>query len=153
MKSVLKWGLAAIASVIIVFLILYLFTLLIGPLKTGLTSLLSGYIRERSSVQQPEPEPYPEEVCNIYISGKVTRNDGLPVINAEVKIYNAGLYHAGELRFTDSNGEFSYNELGTDTCDKENYFLLIKKNGFQPYFKVAVPDEVVNISLTSLYYF
>lgn len=148
------------------FVILSLFFLLARPLTDYLTDYLSGYMEEQpvvlteeeqEAIRQREKEQWvtsnalPEQ-CRFYISGRVTHNDGLPISDAEVKIYNSGLYDSGDYRYTNSNGEFSYMELGTETCDKEQFYVSISKTGFQSYFLLAEPDQVIEVALTSIFY-
>ncbi len=153
MKAFARWCLAGILAIAVVALIIYLFTVLITPVTDWITAYLAGKI-EGEPAELAEPYGILEDdLCNFSISGQVTRNDGVPVANAEIKIYNAGLYEMGDLRYTDGSGHFSYSEMGADICEKEQLFLLIRKNGFQPSFRIAVPDEQIRVSLTSLYYF
>jgi hypothetical protein len=166
MKSILKWLLAATLSLVVVAGILSLFTLVARPVQEHLANLFSDYMDKPPTILTEEQEAtllqqqmdewatmnsLPEQ-CSFYISGKVTQNDGLPIGDAEVKIYNSGLYDSGDYRYTDTNGEFSYTEFGTETCDKEQFYVSVSKHGFQSYFLLAKPDEVINISLTSIFY-
>jgi hypothetical protein len=166
MKSILKWFFVATLSLVVVAGILSLFTLLARPVQEHLSNLFVGYVdkppvilteEQEATLRQQQLEEWvttnslPEQ-CSFYISGKVTQNDGVPIGDAEVKIYNSGLYDSGDYRYTDRNGEFSYTEFGTDTCDKEQFYVSVSKHGFQSYFLLAKPDEVINISLTSIFY-
>lgn len=165
LKSLLKWLVAAISGLLMVVLILALFTWLAIPVK----SMLSGYFTDYFStgvddlprVSLPgETPPWADEdwvrppaeppMCQFNISGRITRDDGAPIRNAEVKIYNSGMFDSGDYRFTDDNGEFSYTELGTETCDKEQFYLSISKNGFEPHYAIAAPDDQLIITLNYL---
>lgn len=166
MKSILKWFFAASLALLVVVGILSLFTLLARPVQEHLARLFSEYMEKPAVILTEEQEAtlreqqmeewaamnsLPEQ-CTFFISGKVTQNDGVPIGDAEVKIYNSGLYDSGDYRYTDRNGEFSYTEFGTETCDKEQFYVSVSKHGFQSYFLLAKPDEVINISLTSIFY-
>jgi len=166
MKPILKWVLSFMLSTVVVIIILSLFYLLAKPLQQHLARMFSDYVEEPPRILSAEEETallqqdmeqwamtnaLPEQ-CHFYISGRITQNDGAPISDAEVKIYNSGLYDSGDYRYTDGNGQFSYTEIGTETCDKEQFYISVSKHGFQSYFLLAEPDEQIDISLTSIFY-
>ena len=161
-KPLVKWTLAVIMGTVVVVLLLALFKLFAVPIKSGLTAYLADYFTRNwdnppvvvlpDEVQQPREEwatPLMElPHCQFNISGTITQNDGAPIENAQVKIFNTGIFESGDFRYTNRNGEFSYTEIGIETCDKEHFYLSISKNGYEPYFVVAEPDQKIDISLT-----
>jgi len=152
-KTFLKWCLAGILATVVAVVIFYLFILALKPFTNWLNSSFPVEMEETRERAAATSELSGNDTCTFSVSGHVTSNDGLPVTNAEIKIYNAGLYETGAVRFTDSNGRFGYNEIGTDICEKDQLILLIRKDGFQPFFMIAEPDQRIKVSLTSLYYF
>jgi hypothetical protein len=161
-KPVLKWILAGIMGVVAVVLILSLFTMLAVPAREWLTGYFAGYFssgpQDLPVVTLPGDQEGSDEDwgtplaelphCQFRISGRVTQNDGAPIENAEVKIYNTGIFESGAYRFTNKNGVFSYSEIGIETCDKEHFYIAVSKNGYQPYYVLAEPDAELDISLT-----
>lgn len=164
MKPVLKWLLAVTAGVTMVVVILGLFTLGAKPTRIWLTDYLADYFRggpeyqvqalsmEQEALRAMEEWAIPVEDlphCEFRISGQVTMNNGAPIENAEVKIYNVGMFNSGDYRYTNQNGNFTYSEIGIEICDKENIYVSISKNGFEPFFIVAEPDHVIDVALSA----
>lgn len=164
-QSFVRWCLALMSAVVVVVAILSLFTIFATPLKDDLSDYLLGHFGGGPPQQfDPDLPPLPplpasppeswiagQPHCDFTITGRITQNDGAPIASAEVKIFNAGMFDAGDYRFTDKNGEFSYTELGVETCDKEEFYISISKNGFEPHFMIATPGEEIIISLTSVF--
>ena len=162
LKPVLKWLTATIAGIVMVVLIMGLFKLFMVSIRGDLTEYLVGYFSSNPSdlpvVTLPEGQQWTREEwatplaelphCQFNISGRITQNNGAPIENAEVKIYNTGIFESGDYQFTNKNGEFSYTELGIETCDKEHFYLSISKNGYEPYYVLAEPNQEINVSLT-----
>ena len=146
-----------------VVLILTLFTIFTKPAKNYLTEYFTGYFAGKN-LQLPEI-PFQDNTnqqsqeewatrtaqlphCQFNISGRITQYDGEPIVNAEVTIHNSGIFNSGDFRFTDENGEFSYTEIGVETCDKDHFYVSINKNGYEPYYVLAQPDQEINVFLT-----
>jgi uncharacterized membrane protein len=162
LKPVLKWILALISGFIVVVVILSLFMVLAVPIKNSLSDYFTDFYSRNSEKPSffnlPENDQAPSEEwvaplvemphCEFSISGKITMNDGSPIEDAEVKIFNTGIFDSGAYRYTNLNGSFNYSEIGIETCDKEQFYVAIKKNGYEPYFVMATPDQEINVSLT-----
>jgi hypothetical protein len=164
MKPVIKWLLAVNAGVAMVVVILGLFTLGAKPTRAWLSDYLADFYQgepeyqvhalsmEQEALRAMEEWATPVENlphCEFKISGKVTMNNGAPIENAEVKIYNVGMFNAGDYRYTDQNGNFIYSEFGIEICEKENVYVAISKNGFESFFIVAEPDHVIDVALSA----
>jgi hypothetical protein len=163
LKPVVKWIAAIISGMIMVVVILSLFMLAAVPIKNQLSDYFTDYYT-RNAQKQPiatflegDEQAIPEEWatplaemphCQFNISGHITMNDGAPIEDAEVKIFNTGLFDSGAYRYTNENGNFSYSEIGMETCNKEQFYVSISKNGYEPYFVLAEPDQEINVSLT-----
>jgi hypothetical protein len=162
MKPVLKWFTAGIVGTCIVVLILALFKVFTVPIRNSLSDYFADYFSRKFGefpvVTLPDDQQFIREEwaipldelphCQFKISGRITQNDGAPIENAEVKIYNTGIFESGDYRFTNQNGEFSYTEFGIETCDKDNFYVSISKNGFESYYLLAKPDQEINVSLS-----
>jgi hypothetical protein len=168
LKMIIKWGVSGIAGIVIVVLILSVFTWLIRPAKIYLSDYLEGYFTPNFAVLRTIPgtglpyPPIPNEqdwasnkqeppLCQFNISGVITEQGGAPIQDAQIKIYNSGIFDEGDFRFTNVEGEFSYTEIGTETCDKEQFYMSVSKNGFEPYYLMAAPDDQIMIALAPLY--
>ena len=168
LKSIIKWGVSGIAGMVIVVVILAVFTWVAKPAKIYLADYLEGYfvpdiaeIRTIPGTDLPFP-PIPDDqdwastneeppLCQFNISGVISELGGAPIRDARIKIYNSGIFDEGDFRFTNSRGEFTYTEIGTDTCDKDHFYLSVNKNGFEPHYLMAAPDDQILITLAPLY--
>ncbi|MGY8815602.1 MAG: carboxypeptidase-like regulatory domain-containing protein [Gammaproteobacteria bacterium] len=162
LKPVLKWMLAIISGIIVVVVILSLFMVVAVPIKSELSDYFADFYRRNSEkisfFNLPEDDQTISEEwvtpltelphCEFSISGKITMNDGSPIQDAEVKIFNTGIFNSGAYRYTNQNGSFNYSEIGIETCEKEQFYVAISKNGYEPYFVMATPDQEINVSLT-----
>ena len=163
MRPLIKWGIACILGLFIVICILALFKLFAVPIRSELTNYFADYFSEKLEgtivegsfdIKHDSREEWVSPLtellhCEFNISGKITENNGVPIENAEIKIYNTGIFDSGDYRFTNRDGRFSYTEIGVETCQKENFYLSISKNGYEPHFMLAEPDEEINISLAA----
>ncbi|MGK0298050.1 MAG: hypothetical protein ACI9XC_001668 [Gammaproteobacteria bacterium] len=162
LKPVLKWILALISGTIVVVVILSLFMVVAVPIKNSLSDYFADFYRRNAEkitlINIPENNQAAGEKwvtplaelphCEFSISGKITMNDGSPIQDAEVKIFNTGIFESGAYRYTNQNGSFNYSEIGIETCEKEQFHVAISKNGYEPYFVMAEPDQEINVSLT-----
>ena len=168
LKSIIKWGISGIASLVVVVIIMSAFTWMARPAKLYLTDYLEGYfkpdiaeLRTIPGTNLPLP-PIPDDnewasnaeeppLCQFNISGIISEEGGSPIQDARIKIYNSGIFDEGDFRFSNAQGEFSYTEIGTDTCDKDHFYISVSKNGFEPYYLMAAPDDQLMVTLAPLY--
>ncbi len=164
MKKVITWLLSGVIGVTMVVVILGLFTLVARPGRAWLTDYLADFYQQGpeydvvAMTMEDEAQRAMEEWatpiedlphCEFKITGQVKMNDGAPIENAEVKFHNVGMFNSGDFRYTDEEGKFTYSEFGIEICDKENIYLSISKNGFEPFFIVAEPDDVIDVALSA----
>jgi hypothetical protein len=163
-KKVLKWILAGVIGVTVGIAILVMFTLVARPGRAWLADYLAEYYQqgpdydvvtmtmEEEARRAMEDWATPMEElphCEFKVIGQVKMNDGAPIEDAEVKFYNVGMFNSGDYRYTDQNGKFTYSEFGIEICDKESIYISISKNGFEPYYVVAEPDQVIDVALSA----
>ncbi|NNE39236.1 MAG: hypothetical protein HKN08_13095 [Gammaproteobacteria bacterium] len=164
MKSVIKWLLSGVIGVAMVVLILGLFTLVAKPGRAWFTDYLAKYyqdapeydvvamtMEEEARLAMEEWATPVEDMphCEFRITGQVKMNNGAPIENAEVKLHNVGMFNSGDYRYTDEEGKFTYSEFGIEICDKQSIYVSISKNGFEPFFIIAEPDQVIDVALSA----